>query len=124
MGTFWEATSVQAPRFCTPTVTPRTEDLSIDTTMGDNVPPTYADPVQDNPDAAPTANGNGGCAYKMVDYATVTASRLGPWGGLTSLETRSLLAGGAPLNGSEFILEGGTQIPGPVVTEGYIRAAN
>jgi len=105
-------------------VTPRTEDLSIDTTMGDNVPPTFADPVPSNPDGAPTPNGNGAVAYKMVDYASVTASRLGPWGGLTALETRSLLAGGAPLNGSEFILEGGTQIPGPVVTEGYIRAAN
>lgn len=105
-------------------VTPRTEDLSIDTTMGDNVPPTFADPVPSNPDGVPTPNGNGAVAYKMVDYATVTASRLGPWGGLTALETRSLLAGGAPLNGSEFILEGGTQIPGPVVTEGYIRAAN
>jgi hypothetical protein len=59
----------------------------------------------------------------MTDYATVTTSRLGPWGGLTALETHSLLAGGAQLNGSEFILEGGTQIPGPVVTTGYIRAA-
>lgn len=105
-------------------VTPRTEDLSIDTMLGDNVPPTYAEPVPSNPDGAPTGNGNGAVAYKMVDYATVTASRLGPWGGLPSLETRSLLAGGAPLNGTEFILEGGTQIPGPVVTEGYIRAAN
>jgi len=105
-------------------VTPRTEDLSIDTTMGDNVPPTYAEPVPSNPDAAPTANGHGGAAYTMTDYATVTASRLGPWGGLTALATRSLLAGGAPLDGSEFILEGGSQILGPVVTTGYIRAAN
>ena len=105
-------------------VTPRTEDLSIDTLVGDNVPPTYAEPVPSNPDAAPTGNGHGAAAYEMVDYATVTVSRLGPWGGLTALETRSLLAGGAQLNGSEFILEGGTQIPGPVVTTGYIRAAN
>jgi hypothetical protein len=104
-------------------VTPRTEDLSIDTMLGDNVPPTYAEPVPSNPDAAPTANGHGGAAYTMTDFATVTTSRLGPWGGLTALETRSLLAGGAQLNGSEFILEGGTQIPGPVVTTGYIRAA-
>lgn len=104
-------------------VTPRTEDLSIDTMLGDNVPPTYAEPVPSNPDAAPTGNGHGGAAYTMTDFATVTTSRLGPWGGLTALETRSLLAGGAQLNGSEFILEGGTQIPGPVVTTGYIRAA-
>jgi hypothetical protein len=102
---------------------PLEEDLSIDTMLGDNVPPTYAEPVPSNPDAAPTANGHGGAAYTMTDYATVTTSRLGPWGGLTALETHSLLAGGAQLNGSEFILEGGTQIPGPVVTTGYIRAA-
>jgi hypothetical protein len=104
-------------------VTPRTEDLSIDTMLGDNVPPTYAEPVPSNPDGVPTGNGHGAAAYEMVDYATVTTSRLGPWGGLTALETHSLLAGGAQLNGSEFILEGGTQIAGPVVTTGYIRAA-
>jgi len=105
-------------------VTPRTEDLSIDTMLGDNVPPTHAEPVPSNPDGVPTGNGHGAAAYEMVDYATVTTSRLGPWGGLTALETHSLLAGGAQLNGTEFILEGGTQIPGPVVTTGYIRAAN
>jgi len=55
---------------------------------------------------------------------TLTASRLGPWGGLTSLTSQSLLAGGAQLNGDEFILGGGHQIPGPVITTGYIQAAN
>ena len=54
---------------------------------------------------------------------TLTASRLGPWGGLTSLTSQSLLAGGAQLNGDEFILGGGQQIPGPVITTGYIQAA-
>ena len=106
-------------------VTPRTEDLSIDTTVGDNVPPTHADPdLAHNPNGVPTGNGHGAAAYTLEDYAATPVSKLGPWGGLTSLTIRSLLAGGAPLDGSEFILEGGSQIPGPAVTTGYIRAAN
>ncbi len=106
-------------------VTPRADTFDIQGTLSDNVPPTSADPSTDpNPDAAPTGNGNGGAAYTLVDYAAVTASRLGPWGGLTALQTRSLLAGGSQLSGDEFRLEGGQQIPAPTVTTGYIRAAN
>ena len=108
-------------------VTVREDALDIPTLLSDDIPPTSADPATDpNPNnpAAGGANGNGSAAYIMTDYATVTASRLGPWGGLSSLETRSLLAGGAPLDGHEFILEGGNQIPAPVVTTGYIQAAN
>ena len=106
-------------------VTPREDTFDIQSVMSDNVPPTNADPTTDpNPDGVPTVNGNGGVAYTMVDYASVTASRLGPWGGLTALQVRSLLAGGSQLNGDEFILEGGQQIPAPTVTTGFIRAAN
>lgn len=106
-------------------VTPRADTFDIQGTLSDNVPPTSADPSTDpNPDAAPTGNGNGGAAYTLVDYAAVTASRLGPWGGLTALQTRSLLAGGSQLSGDEFRLEGGQQISAPTVTTGFIRAAN
>lgn len=108
-------------------VTAREDTFAIPTLLDDDVPPTSADPTTDpnpgNPGAG-GANGHGAAAYTMTDYATVTASRLGPWGGLSSLEIRSLLAGGAQLNGHEFILEGGNQIPGPVITTGYIQAAN
>ena len=108
-------------------VTPREDTFDIPGLLNDDVPPTSADPTTDpnpgNPGAG-GANGNGAAAYTMTDYAAVTVSRLGPWGGLTSLEPRSLLAGGSQLNGDEFILEGGQQIPAPTVTTGFIQAAN
>lgn len=105
-------------------VTPREEDFDIPNQWDDNTPPTSADPTTDpNPDAAPTGNGNGAVAYTLEDYAG-TASRLGPWGGLSALGGQSLLAGGGQLNGSEFLLNGGGQIPSPTATTGYIRAAN
>jgi len=106
-------------------VTPRAESLDIPTLMGDNVPPTYAvaPAGEENPDGAPTANGNGAVAYRLDDWSG-TYSHLGPWGGLSSLSTNSLLAGGAQLNGTEFTLEGGSQIASPTVTTGWIRAAN
>jgi hypothetical protein len=106
-------------------VTPRSDTFDIQGTLSDNVPPTSADPATSpNPDAAPTGNGNGGAAYTLEDYAAVTASRLGPWGGLTALQSRSLLAGGSQLSGNEFRLEGGQQIQAPTVTTGFIRATN
>lgn len=106
-------------------VTPRADTFNVQATLSDNVPPSSADPNLDpNPNGTATGNGNGGAAYSLVDYAAVTASRLGPWGGLTALQTRSLLAGGSQLSGNEFRLEGGQQIPAPTVTNGFIRAAN
>jgi len=106
-------------------VAPREDLFDIQSVLSDNVPPTSADPTTDpNPDGVPTGNGNGAVAYSLVDYAAVTASRLGPWGGLTSLEPHSLLAGGGQLSGNEFTLEGGQQVPAPTVTTGYLRAAN
>lgn len=106
-------------------LTPREELFDLPNTMSDNVPPASADPTTDpNADGTPTANGNGAAAYTLVDYAAVTTSRLGPWGGLTSLEPNSLLAGGGQLSGNEFTLQGGQQVPAPAVTTGYIRAAN
>lgn len=104
---------------------PRTEDLSG--LLSDNTPPTSGDPTTDpNPDnpGAGGANGNGAAAYVLTDYAGVTASRLGPWGGLSALQANSVLAGGSPLNGSEFTLEGGQAVAGPTVTTGYMQAAN
>jgi hypothetical protein len=79
------------------------EDFFLDTPMGDNTAPSGASPV----------NGYGVADGILADYAAV-ASQLGPAGGLTGLTlSDSLLAGGAPLNGSEFILVGGAQLPPP-----------
>jgi hypothetical protein len=105
--------------------TPRVENLDVLSLLGDNTPPFYADAsVSPNPDGLPTVNGNGGVAYMMVDYASTNVSRLGPWGGLSSLTNNSIIAGGGQLTGNEFTLNGGQQIPRPVVVTGYIRSAN
>jgi hypothetical protein len=105
--------------------TPRVENLDVLSLLGDNTPPFYADAsVSPNPDGLPTVNGNGGVAYMMVDYASTNVSRLGPWGGLSSLTNNSIIAGGGQLTGNEFVLNGGQQIPRPVVVTGYIRSAN
>jgi hypothetical protein len=91
----------------------------------DNTPPTYADPDEDpNPDGTPGVHLHGACAAEMVDYGATGVSRLGPWGGLSTLTPESLLAGGAPPASSDFILNGGAAIPGPVTTTAIIEAAN
>jgi hypothetical protein len=95
------------------------------TVLGDNTPPTYADPVVDpNPDATPGTQNHGACAAEIVDYAATGTSRLGPWGGMTSLQTNSILAGGAPLDGTEFTLGGGVALPEPTTTTMQLEAAN
>lgn len=94
--------------------------------FGDNVPPTSADPnTNPNPDGVPGIFGNGAAAYIIEDYSTSPFSRLGPWVGLPDLSVRSLLAGGAPLPGTEFVLEGGVPVPMiSVFTSGVLDAAN
>lgn len=108
-------------------VTVREELFELSTLMGDNVPPSSADPATDpNPDGTPGTTGNGAAAYILEDFAPSTFSRLGRWGtGTTFLEVRSLLAGGAPLDGTEFVLQGGSPLPLiSTVTSGAIEAAN
>jgi len=108
-------------------VTPREDLFDLSSLMGDNVPPTSALPSTDpNPDGTPGTTGNGAAAYQMEDFAPSPFSRLGPWGtGVVNLGVRSLLAGGAPLNGTEFILQGGAPLPlVSTVTSGTIEAAN
>lgn len=106
------------------TVTPYAETWGA--IFGDNVPPTSADPATNpNPDGVPGIFGGGAAAYIIEDYSTSPFSRLGPWVGLADLSVRSLLAGGAPLPGTEFVLEGGAPLPLiSVVTSGVLEAAN
>lgn len=107
-------------------VIPREEVFDLAGLMGDNVPPTSANPAIDpNLDGTPGAFGNGAAAYTMEDYADSPYSRLGPWGGLTLLSARSLITGGGQLDGTEFILQGGAQLPISItVTTGTIEASN
>ena len=107
-------------------VTPRSDTMDIPTLLGDNVPPSSADPDTDpNVDGVPGTTGNGACAYIMEDWAASNFSKLGPWGGMAGLSTDSLLAGGTPLPGNEFLLSGGVPLSGgAVITSGTIQAAN
>ena len=105
-------------------VTPRAESFLMQSVLGDNVPPESATPISDtNPDGTPGVEGHGACAYTMEDFDGTT-SRIGPWGGMAVLGLNSLLAGGAQLNGTQFVLSGGAAIAGPTVTAGSIEAAN
>lgn len=105
-------------------VTPREEDLSVQTLLGDNTPPASALPITSvNPDGTPGIEGHGACAYVMSTLPA-SVSIVGPTGGIAFLSQRSLLAGGAQLNGTQFVLSGGAPIAGRVVTAGSIEAAN
>ena len=91
----------------------------------DNTPPSLATPALPvNPNGVPNPNGHGACVGQLVDYAPTGVSRLGPWGGLVSLSTNSLLAGGAQVTGTAFLLNGGNQLPAPTTTDLTILAAN
>jgi hypothetical protein len=107
-------------------VTPREDDFLLSSIMGDNVPPSSADPATDpNPDGTPGTTGNGACAYELIDD-TSPYSRHGPWGqGVTDLSANSIVGGGAPLDGTEFTPQGGSVLPKNItVTTGTIEAAN
>ena len=103
-------------------VAPYSDTIDIQNLLGDNVPPTSALPNQSNPDGIPGTFNNGAVAYRLEDYGT-SVSRLGPWGGMSSL-ANSLLGGGSQLTGVEFTLQGGAQIARPTITEGKLEAAN
>lgn len=108
------------------TVTPYGETWGIDSAFGDNIPPTSADPsTNPNPYGIPGIFGHGAAAYLLIDSSTSPISRLGPWVGLPDLSVRSLLGGGTPLSGVEFILEGGSPLPLIYIeTSGTIEASN
>lgn len=78
----------------------------------DNIPPS----------GVPGIKNHGACAAVLMDFDG--ASRLGPWGGISSLQIRSLLGGGSQFNGTQFVLNGGVQMVPPVVTTMQIEAAN
>jgi len=104
------------------TVTPYSDTIYIQSLLGDNVPASTAEPLESNPNGVPGTFNNGAVAYIQEDFGT-SVSRLGPWGGLSSLEN-SLLGGGSQLSGVEFTLQGGTQIARPVRTSGVLEAAS
>ena len=91
--------------------------------LDDNVPPTYAQPVLDNPNGTPGTYNNGAVAYQLVDYASTGTDRLGPYGGLSSL-TSSLLGGSVQLTSELFVLNGGNQLPSPSITEGVLEPSS
>ena len=88
-------------------VTPRTEDFDLPSLMGDNVPPTEALPVQDNPDGVPGIHGMGKCVARLVDYGSDTStSRLGPWGAKTWFGEVTVLDNAAILAGDTITIAG------------------
>jgi hypothetical protein len=73
----------------------------------DATPPSLPGDPAVNPDGVPVATG--ACIIQITDYGSVY-SRLGPYGGLGSLN------GGSPLATSGFLLSGGGPLPSPTVT--------
>lgn len=69
-------------------------------------------------DSITTPTDNDQADYIITDYG-LTTSRLGPWGGVTSLST-SLQGGGVQLSSGLFILNGGQQIIQPSITVGVL----
>lgn len=86
---------------------PLIEDASIAATA-DNVPPSYSTDYSIMPDGVP-GSGYGACLGVMEEFVPTT--KIGPWGGLSSLAPASLLYGvsaeqpwGVPASGSGFIM--------------------
>jgi hypothetical protein len=100
----------QDVRFVLTTTIPYSDALAA--VASDNTPPTDATPnLALNPDGMPNPSGNGACVAQLTDYVFTGVSRLGPWGGLASLSTNSLLAGGSQITGTAFTLVGGSPLP-------------
>lgn len=101
------------------------DDISLAPTA-DNTPPSYSTDPNVVPDGTPGTNLHGAVLAVMVDAADYT--RLGPWGGLASLEPNSLFYDpnihGVPPNGGEFTLLGGSPLPEGTTTVFNIEAAN
>lgn len=103
------------------------DDLDIAGTVSDNVPPSSPDPEEDpNPNGTPGTFNHGAAVAEMVDYASTTYSRLGPWAGEEALAVRSQLYGnGAPTSGMGLVLMGGVAAgPGPTTSTLNIEAAS
>lgn len=101
------------------------EDTYSFPTGADNTPPSLptGELNEPNPDGTPAASGNGACIAVLSDGAGLY-SRLGPWGGLASLNTNSLLGGGAPADSTGMVLGGGAAIDEPSETIINVVAAN
>lgn len=95
----------------------------------DNTPPSQSTDPNLVPDGTPSATGNGAALVELTTPASYT--RLGPFGGLPTLEPNSLLAGssaaqptGFPPSGVAFTLVGGTVLPRDTTVKIDIEAAN
>lgn len=108
-------------------INPLEDDFIFEPTA-DNTPPSVVGPEASNPSGPDGVQGNGAAVARIVDPGTSDGvSRLGPWGGYSSLESQSLLAGGTndPSPGSQFFtLNGGSLLPGPTTTNFTIEAVN
>jgi hypothetical protein len=105
------------------------EDSYVLSPEADNTPPSDPNPdTSPNPDGTPGTQLHGAAIAEMVDHGTTDGvSRLGPWGGLESLEPQSLLGGGTndPSPGTMFFtLNGGAALPSATRTTFVLEAAN
>lgn len=100
------------------------DTVDIAGTWSDNVPPSVIGPVETNPSGTPGVEGHGAVLVELADYSGDGVSRVGPWGGIATLEPNSLVAGGAALTGAEFTPVGGVALPGPTRTTQVVEASN
>ncbi len=100
------------------------EDTYVIPVTADNTPPSLPYTESLNPDGAPGTQLHGAAFAETTEDAATGVSRLGPWGGLAALSVNSLLGGGAPVDTTTFILNGGAPLTGPVTTTQIIEAAN
>jgi hypothetical protein len=101
------------------------ERFDIQRPMGDNVPPTEALPVQDNPDGVPGLHDLGKCVARLVDYGSDTStSRLGPWGANTWFGEVTVLDNTAILPGDTITIAGlpltASTVPPPLGTDDFL----
>lgn len=157
-GTFGPGTSLFYPNYRSQGVRPGTQPLGVNTTVtfgmtlesvvidelgneasleetltlsatADNTPPSFSTDPNQVPNGTPGTNNNGACLATLETPAEY--SRFGPWGGITSLEPSSLLAGvsasqpfGIPASGAAFTFAGGSPLPLPTTTVINIESAN
>lgn len=109
---WWRITETSASHPHTDTGTPP-EDIDR---------PGSPDPLV-SPNASVTGSAGGSCAVRTVDATLIEHSVAGPWGGISSLLPRSILAGGGlPASGIGFTPVGGTALVRPVTTDSVIAS--
>lgn len=110
----------------TDSASPVTATLTDTATLAatvDNVPPTYGDYQDENPNGTAGTELHGAATALESDGAGLH-SRVGPWGGIVALGGESLLGGGAAVDGTTMTLEGGGTLASPVKITHNIEAVN